>query len=183
MGKYCAAVRKLEDKFQGLEFHHIDRDHNIAVDVLSTLGSSRAKVPAGVYVQGLTRPSILHEEEDIILEQQVLSIETALDDWRVPILKHIADGDEPDDKAAPLRLICHSINYTVIGEDLYRRGTSGVLLKCINTSEGRSLLLEIHAGQCGSHAASRTLIGKAFKAGYYYPTVKQDAADLICRCE
>jgi ribonuclease HI len=35
MGKYCAAVRKLEDKFEGLEFHHVERDRNTAADVLS----------------------------------------------------------------------------------------------------------------------------------------------------
>jgi hypothetical protein len=28
MGKYYAAVQKLEDKFEGLEFHHVERDHN-----------------------------------------------------------------------------------------------------------------------------------------------------------
>jgi ribonuclease HI len=42
MGKYCAAVQKLEDKFEGLEFHHVERDRNAAVDELSKLGSSRA---------------------------------------------------------------------------------------------------------------------------------------------
>jgi ribonuclease HI len=42
MGKYCAAIQKLEDKFEGLEFHHVERDRNAAVDVLSKLGSSRA---------------------------------------------------------------------------------------------------------------------------------------------
>jgi hypothetical protein len=51
MNKYCAAVRKLEDKFEGLEFHHVERDHNAAVDVLSKLGSSWAQVPPGVFVQ------------------------------------------------------------------------------------------------------------------------------------
>jgi ribonuclease HI len=25
MGKYCTAVWKLEDKFEGLEFHHVER--------------------------------------------------------------------------------------------------------------------------------------------------------------
>jgi ribonuclease HI len=47
MGKYCAAVRKLEDKFEGLEFHHVERDHNAATDALSKLGSSRPQVPHG----------------------------------------------------------------------------------------------------------------------------------------
>jgi ribonuclease HI len=42
MGKYCAAVRKLEDKFKGLEFHHVERDRNAAADALSKLGSSWA---------------------------------------------------------------------------------------------------------------------------------------------
>jgi ribonuclease HI len=40
IGKYYAAVRKLEDKFEGLEFHHVERDHNAAADALSKLGSS-----------------------------------------------------------------------------------------------------------------------------------------------
>jgi ribonuclease HI len=42
MGKYCTIVRKLEDKFDGLEFHHVERDRNAATDVLLKLGSSRA---------------------------------------------------------------------------------------------------------------------------------------------
>jgi ribonuclease HI len=42
MGKYCEAVRKLEGKFKGLEFHHVERDRNAATDTLSKLRSSRA---------------------------------------------------------------------------------------------------------------------------------------------
>jgi hypothetical protein len=42
MGKYCTAVRKLEHKFKGLEFHHVERDRNVVADALSKLGSSRA---------------------------------------------------------------------------------------------------------------------------------------------
>jgi ribonuclease HI len=42
MGKYCVAVQKLEDKFEGLEFHHVERDLNAAADALLKLGSSRA---------------------------------------------------------------------------------------------------------------------------------------------
>jgi ribonuclease HI len=41
MGKYCIAVRKLEEKFEGLEFHHVERDRNAVADALSKLGSSR----------------------------------------------------------------------------------------------------------------------------------------------
>jgi hypothetical protein len=58
MGKYYAAIRKLEDKFEVLEFHDVERDRNAAVDALSKLGSSRAQVPPGIFVQEVSRPSI-----------------------------------------------------------------------------------------------------------------------------
>jgi hypothetical protein len=58
MNAYCTKVRKLKDHFEGLEFHHISRDNNVATDVLSKLGSKRALVPAGVFIHDLRRPSI-----------------------------------------------------------------------------------------------------------------------------
>jgi ribonuclease HI len=65
MGKYCTAVRKLEDKLEGLEFHHVERDRNAAADALSKLGSSRTQVPHGVFVQEVPRPSIsLYQAEE-----------------------------------------------------------------------------------------------------------------------
>jgi hypothetical protein len=58
MDVYCLEVHKLENKFYGLEFHHVVRDNNVAADVLSKLGSTRAQVPAGVFVHELHAPSI-----------------------------------------------------------------------------------------------------------------------------
>jgi ribonuclease HI len=55
MGKYCAAVRKLEDKFEGLEFHHMERDRTAAADALSKLGSTRAQAPPGIFVQEISQ--------------------------------------------------------------------------------------------------------------------------------
>ena len=50
MDAYCKEIHKLEAHFYGLEFHHVLRDYNVAVDVLSKLGSKRALVPAGVFM-------------------------------------------------------------------------------------------------------------------------------------
>jgi ribonuclease HI len=59
MVAYCLEVRKLENKFYDLKFHHIVRYNNVAADVLSKLGSTRAQVPAGVFVHELHVPFIL----------------------------------------------------------------------------------------------------------------------------
>jgi ribonuclease HI len=58
MDAYVQEVRKLENKFSSLEVHHMVREHNIGTDILSKLGSTRAQVPAGVFIQELKQPSI-----------------------------------------------------------------------------------------------------------------------------
>jgi ribonuclease HI/transposase InsO family protein len=181
MGKYYTAIRKLEDKIEGLEFHHVERDRNAAADALSKLRSSRTQVPPGVLVQEVPRPSISPDqtEECNVLNQP----ESDSNDWREPIIRYIKNEEEPDDKAAAERITRQSAHYTLIGDALYRRGTIRVLMKCIPSATGKQLLDEIYAGQCGIHATSRTLVGKVFRSSFYWPTTKCDAAELVQRCE
>ena len=73
--------------------------------------------------------------------------------------------------------------YAVVEGDLYRRGTNGILMRCISQEEGRELLTEIHGGECGSHSLSRTLVGKAFRHGFYWPKALRDAAELVKSCK
>jgi ribonuclease HI len=58
MAAYRQEVRKLEEKFDGFELHHILRWDNEAADALAQLGSSREQPPLGVFVQDLIKPSI-----------------------------------------------------------------------------------------------------------------------------
>jgi ribonuclease HI len=119
MGKYYTAVRKLEDKFEGLEFHHVERDRNTAADVLSKLGSSRTQVPPGVFVQEILQPSISMDqtEECNIIDQP----ESDSDDWRRPIIKYIKNEEEPDDKNSAERIARQSAHYTHWG-DIVQKG-------------------------------------------------------------
>jgi len=50
MDAYCATIRKLKDKFYGIEYHHVVWADNQAADELLKLGSTRAEVPAGVFI-------------------------------------------------------------------------------------------------------------------------------------
>jgi hypothetical protein len=110
MGKYYTTVRKLEDKFEGLKFHHVERDRNAAADALSKLGSSRTQVPPRVFVQEVPHPSISLDraEECNVLNQPELDS----DDWREPIIKYIKNEEEPDDKNAAERITRQYSLYT-----------------------------------------------------------------------
>jgi hypothetical protein len=58
MDAYCTKVRKLEKNFQGLEILHVLHDSNVTANILAKLGSDRAKVPPGVFIEELSAPSI-----------------------------------------------------------------------------------------------------------------------------
>jgi hypothetical protein len=113
-------------------------------------------------------------------ECHVLSqIEADPNDWREPIIIYIRNEEESDNKAAAGRFTRQSGHYTIIGGLLYRRGAGGVPMECIHSATRRQLLDEIHVGQCGVHAASQILVGKAFRSGFYWPIAKNDAAELV----
>ena len=65
MDAYCATIRKLEDKFYGIEYHHMVWANNQAADELSKIGSTRADVLAGVFFLALVAPSIKQEQEAV----------------------------------------------------------------------------------------------------------------------
>ena len=45
------------------------------------------------------------------------------------------------------------------------------------------MLAELHEGICGNHLGSRTLAHKAHTQGYYWPTMKSDAANYVRKCD
>ena len=92
---------------------------------------------------------------------------TSSHDWRTPFIKYLSDGSEFQDKTENERLIRRSKNYILVNGKLMRKNASSeVLLKCISQDDGIKLLDDIHAGSCGNHAASRTLVGKSFPSRF-----------------
>ena len=61
MAAYCQEVRRLEDKFDGLELNHILRRLNEAADALAKAASSREPAPAGVFANDQHKPSVRYE--------------------------------------------------------------------------------------------------------------------------
>jgi hypothetical protein len=145
--------------------------------VLSKLGSRRALVPAGVFVQDLRKPSIKildpdnpeppSNNQNSAPPRDVLMSKKE-NDWRKPFIDFILDQLVPEDKTERECITQRSANYVVIGSDLYRNATStGILIKCILRSEGLQLLAEIHGGECGCLAASNNLVRKAYRSRFY----------------
>jgi hypothetical protein len=55
-------------------------------------------------------------------------------------------------------------------------------MKCISQVDRIKILREIHKGECGHHTANRSLVVKAFRHGFNWPTAKADADRIVVLC-
>ena len=60
---------------------------------------------------------------------------------------------------------------------------TGVFGRCVESEKGQEILKDIDQGECGHHAASRTLVAKAFRHEFYWPTALEEAMDMVNKCE
>ena len=77
-------IRKLENKFSGLEIHHVDRDNNVGADVMSKLGSTRAAIPPRVFVHELHHPSVKVQSQQATNTEAPATVREVLmieEDW------------------------------------------------------------------------------------------------------
>jgi hypothetical protein len=108
-------------------------------------------------------------------------------DWWQTFIDFIKEQKLPpgiDEKSAEAAcVIRRSKGYVLISDKLYKRGLAiGILMKCVQTEEGKAIFWEIHEGTCCNHVASRTLVGKSFRSGFYWPMALADTEELVRRC-
>jgi len=122
---YCKEIRKWESNFYGIEYIHVVQDRNQAADVLSKIGSSRAQIPQGVFVQDIHTPSVGTDLVDKQSNEAMLigntNPTTSSHDWRTPFIKYISDGSGFHDKTENERLIRRSKNYILVDGKLMRK--------------------------------------------------------------
>jgi len=195
MEAYCKEVRWLEDKFHGLELVHIARRYNEAADELAKVASTRGTVPPDAFSRDLYEPSVdlgaganveaptphpTDAIEALLMAAEEMEVEQRPGrpfDWRTPFLDCLIGGELPEDRSEARRVARWAKSYVIYGEnkELYRRSPTGILQHCVTLEEGRKLLVDLHSGACGHHATPRTLIGNAFRQGFYSPTPIVDA--------
>jgi ribonuclease HI len=166
MEAYYDEVRRLEDKFYGLELNHIARRYNEIADELAKIASGRTMVPPDVFSRDLHQPSVntddtpepekasVQPEAPSTPEGEALRVEeeqngaTPNRNWQTPYLQYLHRGELPLDRAKARRLARRAKSFVLLGDgkELYHRSPSGILQRCISIAEGQELLQEIHSG-------------------------------------
>nr|KYP53330.1 Retrovirus-related Pol polyprotein from transposon opus [Cajanus cajan] len=162
-----------DSKIVAEQVRHILRINNEQADQLARLASSRKP--------GQLRTTIhLEISPSVTAECMMTNIETPT--WMTMIQNFIIHGNLPTDPMQARKVRTQTARYSVVDDELYRRGFSTPLLKCVNDQQADYVMREIHEAICGSHSRARTLAAKLLRAGYYWPTLKGDCAEFVKKC-
>lgn len=102
--------------------------------------------------------------------------------WKTEIIKYLF-GEVPVDKKKTRKMRFKGSKFTLIDGELYKRCFSSPYLKCLGPYKADYVLREIHEGICGNHLGGKALALKALRQGYYWPTIRNDAQDLVKKCK
>lgn len=175
--QYLSHLKQLSATFDKVEFRHVPRAQNDRADTLAKLASTGKPSLNGTVIQGtLALPYVADPSRQT--GQTCLSISQD-EDLRTPIMRYLTTGWLPEDKTEAKKLVRCASWFIIINDDLFKRGFSTPLLKCLPKDRAAYVLAEIHEGSCGHHPGGRSLARKVLRAGYYWLTLERDAADHV----
>ena len=157
-------------------------DNMVGVHQISTF-KGRARSHRSLTQETLRVPSVsaylisLGERDPM----QVCTVEEG-DTWMTPYRCYLADGIlllEPEEGKKIKR---NSAKYTLVDGELFRHGFTHPILVCVSGDQCTRIMAELHEGICGSHVGGRSLASKVVRAGYYWPTVREDCTRYAQRC-
>ena len=99
------------------------------------------------------------------------------------ILSFLRDGRLPPNLEEARKIQKRTARFTVLNDELYKRGYSQPHLRCIEGEEVKYVLEEVHGGVCGDHIGAKSLVRKIMRTGYFWPTMQQDATKFVKKCD
>jgi hypothetical protein len=167
----------MEKFFISITVRSFPRNYNKEADAIAKTTALLEPLPPDVFYETTTVRSAADEAAPPKFVNAIQS-----EDWRAPIVAAVRGYYEAEDGVTDKRVAIKARNYHIIDGNLYRKGVCAPLLKSISVTEGKQLQHEIHSGMCSHHLGTRALVQKAFRQGFYWPSVVADAHNIVRQC-
>ncbi|GJW64173.1 reverse transcriptase domain-containing protein [Tanacetum coccineum] len=97
--------------------------------------------------------------------------------------EYLKNGTLPDNRKNASKLRIKARKYELWEGILYWCSFLKPWLRCVGPLQADYVIREIHEGSCSMHAGPQSVVAKAMRFGYYWPTMHQDARDMIRKCK
>jgi len=181
--QYYHLVRAvIQFAFERVCIEHIPRTDNIRADILSKLASTKLKSRhRSLLQQTLSTPSITHTCQNLTHAPIENTTPSQSHNWTTPYIQYLKTGNPPQD--ADKTWLAKAARYTMIGNDLYKRGYDQPLLKCVTAEQAQYIIKELHEGIYGYHSGTCTMATRVLRVRYFWPTIEADCQDYVRKCK
>nr|GEY53016.1 reverse transcriptase domain-containing protein [Tanacetum cinerariifolium] len=177
MGVRNVHAKSLINGFANFSISQVPRSKNKKADALSKIAStSFAHLSKKVLVEVLKEKSIQKREMATVVEEEGPT-------WMTSIIEYLRDETFPDNRKEARKLRIKAKQYESLEGILYRRSFLKPWLRCIGPLQADYVIREIHEGSCSMHAGPRSMVAKAMRYRYYWPTMHRDAREMIRKCK
>ncbi|XP_020215368.1 uncharacterized protein LOC109799227 [Cajanus cajan] len=174
--RYNLMVTHLTSSFDDFQIKHIPREQNARADMLSKLASTKRPGQHKTIIQ----ETISAPNQDFLA---ISTDDQGQSTWMSDIWKYLTDGILPDNKAEASKIKIKSAHFQIEAGDLFKKGFSTPLLKCLNPDQAQYVMDEIHRGICGMHSGARSMATRVIRAGYCWPTMRADCKVYVQKCK
>nr|GEU98205.1 reverse transcriptase domain-containing protein [Tanacetum cinerariifolium] len=172
---YSEKVRTIASTFKEFSIKQVPKGENKKADVLSKMAStSFAHMSKQVLVKEVIEKSID--------EKEVLALVEEGHTWMSPIYEYLTEEIILEEKRKARIIRRKACRYAVTNEILYKKYFLRPWLRCVGPLQANYVLKEIHEGSCSMHASPRSVVAKALRLGYSWPTMHVDSKKLIREC-
>ena len=184
MKEYLKVAKQIMAKFSTTSVTQVARGKNRHVDSLATLASAMTEdILRQMKVELIAKLSI-SAMADWATKVDVAAITTVGSCWMDPIIEFLAEDRIPDDESEANKIRRVASRYWLSADrKLYRRSFGGPYLLCLHPGKVDELLAKLHEGVCGSHVGGRLLAHRAMTQRFWWPKMRNDAAEYVRKCE
>ncbi|KAK2428854.1 hypothetical protein QL285_027339 [Trifolium repens] len=201
LAKYFVIASSLLDCFDHVDIEHVLRLENQEANDLAQIASgykmSKEKLTQLIEIKEkmvlqepiskqLSMPKLVGADTIPQINSEVenphenFAIDNLSDeDWRKPIVEYLRNPTGNVDRKIKYR----ALSYIIFENDLFKKTSEGILLKCLNETEAYIAISDVHSGTCGSHQAGYKMKWFLFRQGLYWPSMLKDCIEYAKGCQ
>nr|GEW93069.1 hypothetical protein [Tanacetum cinerariifolium] len=165
IAKQIEKAKTLISGFKKFSIEQVSRSEKKKADVLSKIKStSFAYLTKQVLVEVLKEKLIEEKEILTVVEEEGYS-------WMTPLLEYLTDDTLPAETKKTRAIKIKSMQYAMIGDVLYCKSFLEPCLRYVGPLQEEHVMREIHEGSYNMHSRPRSVVTKAIRSRYYWPTM------------
>ncbi|XP_058788284.1 uncharacterized protein LOC131662499 [Vicia villosa] len=187
---YFVVANRFLRRFNSANIQHIPRQENQEVNDLAqeASGYKRGGDEEPVQVREKIQATVLSPSDLSVIKIwaidakyfEIFTVDNGQeDDWRKPLVEYLQNPTGSTDRKIKYK----ALSFVLLENELFKKTSEGVLLKCLGDSEAYLAVSNVHSGACGAHQVGHKMKWTLMRSGVYWPSMLKECIEFAKGCQ